>query len=93
MGGRKEARVDGRELIKDLKVQEISQFAVSEHNKEPKASLKYESLVKGKTQVVSGTNYQLRIAAEDSGVSGNYEAIVWYKPWKKFRQLTSFKRA
>ncbi|KAK2997035.1 hypothetical protein RJ639_025081 [Escallonia herrerae] len=95
MGGRKEARVGRWEPIKDPKdpkVHEIGQFAVSEHNKEAKVSLKYESVVKGETQVVSGTNYRLRIAAEDGGVSGNYKAVVWYKPWEKFRQLTSFKR-
>ncbi|KAK3036921.1 hypothetical protein RJ639_030886 [Escallonia herrerae] len=96
MGGRKEGRVGRWEPIKDPKdpkVQEIGEFAVSEHNKEAKASLKYESVVKGETKVVSGTNYRLRIEAEDGGVSGNYEAVVWDKPWKKFRQLTSFKRA
>ncbi|KAK2967492.1 hypothetical protein RJ640_010133 [Escallonia rubra] len=95
MGGRKEARVGGWEPIKDPKdpkVQEIGEFAVSEHNKEASASLKYESVVKGETQVVSGTNYRLHIAAQDGGVSGNYEAVVWDKPWEKFRQLTSFKR-
>ncbi|KAK2977053.1 hypothetical protein RJ640_011664 [Escallonia rubra] len=93
MGGQKEGRVGGWEPIKDPKVKEIGEFAVSEHNKEAKASLKYEGVVKGETQVVSGTNYQLRIAAKDGDISGNYEAVVWDKPWNKFRQLTSFKRA
>lgn len=77
----------------DPHVQEIAQFAVSEHNKQANSALALGKVVKGETQVVSGTNYRLVLSASDgSGASAKYEAVVWEKPWEKFRQLTSFKK-
>ena len=81
--------------IKDLnsaKVQEVAQFAVSEHNKQANDKLQYQKVVRGHTQVVAGTNYRLVIAAKDGAVLGNYEAFVWDKPWEQFRNLTSFQK-
>ncbi|XP_073049282.1 cysteine proteinase inhibitor 5-like [Primulina eburnea] len=76
----------------DPRVLKIAKFAVEEHNKQAGAELKFVKVIKGETQVVSGTNYRLVISAKDIGASGlkNYEAVVWVKPWQKFRQLTSF---
>ncbi|CAL0334564.1 unnamed protein product [Lupinus luteus] len=77
--------------INDHHVQEIAEFAVTEHNKQSGANLKLESVVKGESQVVSGTNYRLVLAASDgSAAAKNYKAVVYEKPWQKFRNLTSF---
>ncbi|KAM7498924.1 hypothetical protein LguiA_023338 [Lonicera macranthoides] len=94
-GGRGEALAGGWQPIKDPKdplVQEIGKFAVTEHNKEAKTNLIYESVIKGETQVVAGTNYRLIISATDGITSGRYQAVVWDKPWEHFRKLTSFKK-
>ena len=79
------------ENVSDPHVQEIGKFAVTEHNKKATASLKFQSVVSGETQVVAGTNYRLVIAAADGGASNKYEAVVWEKSWMNFRSLTSFK--
>nr|GEX91736.1 cysteine proteinase inhibitor 5-like [Tanacetum cinerariifolium] len=75
----------------DPEVIGIGKFAVNEHNKEEKASLKFIKVVKGESQVVAGMKYNLTIKAADGTVDNNYEAVVWDKPWQKFRQLVSFK--
>ncbi|KAL1214016.1 Cysteine proteinase inhibitor 5 [Cardamine amara subsp. amara] len=91
------ARVGGWSPISDVKdphVVEIGEYAVSQYNYRSKAGLKFETVVRGETQVVAGTNYRLTVAANDGGgASKNYEAIVWEKPWMKFRNLTSFEPA
>ncbi|KAI3773373.1 hypothetical protein L1987_47900 [Smallanthus sonchifolius] len=69
----------------------IGKFAVIEHNKVDHASLKFTKVVKGETQVVAGLNYNLTITAADGSVEKNYVALVWDKPWEKFRRLVSFK--
>ncbi|PWA46626.1 Cystatin [Artemisia annua] len=74
----------------DPLVIEIGKFAVAEHNKEAQGSLKYENIVKGESQVVEGTKYNLTIKAADGNVENNYQAVVCDKPWQKFRQLISF---
>ncbi|KAL0010817.1 hypothetical protein SO802_005925 [Lithocarpus litseifolius] len=38
---------------------------MEEYNKESKSQLKFLSVVKGETQVVSGTNYRLIVATKD----------------------------
>ncbi|KAK1269825.1 hypothetical protein QJS04_geneDACA005236 [Acorus gramineus] len=77
----------------DKEVEEIGSFAVEEHNKEANAGLSFVRVVGGRTQVVSGTNYDLTISAKDvAGVLGTYEALVWVKPWENFKKLTSFKK-
>ncbi|XP_059636660.1 cysteine proteinase inhibitor 1-like [Cornus florida] len=80
--------------IKDPKssqVQEIGAFAVTEHNKQTKEDLKFESVDSGETEVVDGINYRLILSANDGDASNEYEAVVWDKPWAHFRNLTSFK--
>lgn len=78
--------------VSDPNVVEIAKYAISEHNKVSKPNLVYEKVVHGKEQVVSGKKYDLTIAAKNGGGgSKNYEAVVWDKPWEKFRKLESFK--
>ncbi|GMY36707.1 cysteine proteinase inhibitor 5-like [Fagus crenata] len=93
LGGRGSV-VGGWQPIQDISdphVTEIGEYAVDEYNKESKSELSFVSVVKGETQVVSGTNYRLTVAAKDGDVTNNYEAIVWEKPWESFKNLTSFK--
>ncbi|KAL2341368.1 hypothetical protein Fmac_009308 [Flemingia macrophylla] len=72
-------------------VVEIAKYAVREYDKRSGAKLKLVKVVKGETQVVSGTNYRLVLAAKDGSATANYQAVVWEKPWLHFRNLTSFK--
>jgi cystatin-C len=90
---KKDALVGGWTPIKDTKdphVAEIAQFAVTEYGKQSGVKLILVKVVKGETQVVSGTNYHLVLAAKDKSVTKSYEARVWEKPWLHFRNLTSF---
>lgn len=75
----------------DPHIKEIGAFAVQEYDKTSNADLKFVTVVKGETQVVSGINYRLIVTAKDGSADKNYEALVWEKPWEKFRNLTSFK--
>ncbi|KAL3845466.1 hypothetical protein ACJIZ3_002869 [Penstemon smallii] len=77
----------------DPGVVEIAKFAVAEHNKEAHAALGFVSVVKGETQVVAGTKYRLVISAKDGSATKNYDALVWDKPWEKFRKLVFFKES
>nr|GMC83678.1 cysteine proteinase inhibitor 1-like [Ipomoea batatas] len=94
-GGPEGPIVGGWSSIKDPnapQVVEIAKFAIDAHNKEAKTNLKFESVIKGENQVVAGVNYKLVIAAEDGGAGNKYEAVVYDRPWDKFRELTSFKQ-
>lgn len=75
----------------DPDVVEIAKFAVSEYNKQSKTALKFEKVVKGETQVVSGTNYRLIVSVQNGANTEQYETIVWDKPWIHIRKLLSFK--
>ncbi|KAI7756891.1 hypothetical protein M8C21_030305 [Ambrosia artemisiifolia] len=77
--------------VTDATVVDIGKFAVDEHNKNDHANLKFVNVVKGESQVVAGMNYNLTVTAADGGVEYSYVALVWDKPWEKFRQLVSFK--
>ncbi|XP_059309479.1 cysteine proteinase inhibitor 1-like [Lycium ferocissimum] len=77
--------------VNDPDVVMIGKFAVNEHNKEAGTKLEFQSIAKGETQVVAGTNYRLVINAKDGGYVRKYLAVVWDKPWEKFKKLTSFK--
>ncbi|KAK7379926.1 hypothetical protein VNO78_34202 [Psophocarpus tetragonolobus] len=86
--------VGGWSPIKDVKdphVVDIANYAVTEYDKRSGAKLKLLRVVKGETQVVSGTNYRLILTAKHESATTNYEAIVWEKIWLHFRNLTSFK--
>nr|XP_029121651.1 cysteine proteinase inhibitor 1 [Elaeis guineensis] len=76
--------------IKDPHVQEIAEFAVSEHNRLANTSLALSKVVKGETQVVEGINYRLVLEAKDGETKADYVAVVWEKVWENFRKLTSF---
>ncbi|CAL5210903.1 unnamed protein product [Lathyrus oleraceus] len=78
--------------IIDPYVIEIARFAVVEYNKQKGATLEFEKLIKGESQVVAGTNYHLTLSAKDGSSSNNYEAAVSDQPLKHLRNLTSFKR-
>ncbi|XP_008811323.2 cysteine proteinase inhibitor 1-like [Phoenix dactylifera] len=85
--------VGGWKPIKDISdphVQEIAEFAVSEHNKLANTNLTLSKVVKGETQVVAGINYRLVVETKDGEAMANYVAVVWEKTWEGFRNLTSF---
>ena len=85
--------VGGWQPIKNITephVKEIGEYAVEEYNKESKSQLKFVSVVKGETQLVTGTNYRLILATKDGALAKNYQAVVWEKVWEHFRNLTSF---
>ncbi|MED6219496.1 hypothetical protein PIB30_036277 [Stylosanthes scabra] len=88
----------GWKPIKDLSdplVEEIAEFAVTEHNRRSGfvAPLTLRRIIKGETQVVSGINYRLFLSASsgESSATSNYVAIVLEKPWLNSLSLTSFK--
>ncbi|KAI3434182.1 Cystatin domain-containing protein, partial [Psidium guajava] len=88
------ALVGGWQPIKNLSdpyVREIAEFAVKAHNDDAKTGLVLKKVVKGETQVVSGTNYRLVVEVEDGADTRSFEAVVWDKPWEHFRRLSSFK--
>ncbi|KAK9069756.1 hypothetical protein SSX86_010150 [Deinandra increscens subsp. villosa] len=72
-------------------VVDIGKFAINEHNKQDRASLKFGKIVKGEQQVVAGMNYNLTISAVEGSADKSYVALVYDKPWEKIRQLVSFK--
>ncbi|XP_074561991.1 putative cysteine proteinase inhibitor 7 [Curcuma longa] len=75
----------------DPEVRGIAEFAVAEHNREAKRQLRFVSVVEGEEQVVAGMKYRLVLRARDGGgKEAEYEAVVWEKALKKFRQLISF---
>ncbi|KAI3697675.1 hypothetical protein L6452_30771 [Arctium lappa] len=76
--------------VTDPVVVDIGKFAVDEHNKQHEETLKFAKVVSGESQVVAGWNYNLTITATNGSAEDNYVAIVWDKPWEKFRQLLSF---
>nr|AFK43152.1 unknown [Medicago truncatula] len=77
--------------VKDPQVVEIAKFAVTEYGKQSGSKLSFVKVIKGETQVVSGTNYRLVLAAKVVSATKNYEALVWEKPWLHLKNLTSFK--
>ena len=77
-------------------VKEMVEFAVSEYNKFAKTSLKFEKVISGEQQLVTGANYKLVISASSgsgsgSGLSKRYEAVVYSVSWKNYMELKSFK--
>ncbi|KAL5728883.1 hypothetical protein ACHQM5_001913 [Ranunculus cassubicifolius] len=78
--------------ISDPHIQELGQFAVSEHNKADGTNLRFDRVTKGESQVVSGENYRLVVKAVDGSAANNYEAVVWEKAWAGVKNLTSFKQ-
>ncbi|KAK9091927.1 hypothetical protein Syun_026838 [Stephania yunnanensis] len=69
---------------------DLAQYAVNEHNKQAHTHLKFESLVRGESQVVAGVNYRLTLAAKDEILVRQYQAVVYERPWENYRELNSF---
>ncbi|KAI6704644.1 hypothetical protein NL676_007606 [Syzygium grande] len=70
---------------------QVSAMGPPIHNDKAKTGLVLEKVVRGETQVMSGTNYRLVIQVKDGAETKSYEAIVFDKPWDYVRRLTSFK--
>lgn len=86
--------VGGYQPIKDVKdprVQEVAKFAVTEHNRQAKTNLMFDSVIKGEYQVVAGINYRLVIAAKNGMAVNNYSAEVYDKIYEGSIKLVSFK--
>ncbi|KAK9091925.1 hypothetical protein Syun_026836 [Stephania yunnanensis] len=69
---------------------ELARFAVDEHNKEAHTHLKFNRLVSGESQIVSGVNYKLIIKAINGELIQTYEAHV-FEALNGQRVLNSFK--
>uniref|UniRef100_A0A0D9WYJ1 Cystatin domain-containing protein n=1 Tax=Leersia perrieri TaxID=77586 RepID=A0A0D9WYJ1_9ORYZ len=78
------------EDINDPHIQELGEWAVSEHNKVSTTSvLTFSKVTSGEQQVVSGMNYRLFIAASTSNdTNGSYVAVVFEQA--STRKLVSF---
>ncbi|KAJ9558123.1 hypothetical protein OSB04_012737 [Centaurea solstitialis] len=55
--------------VTDSLIVDVGRFAVDEHNKQHKESLKFTKVVNGESQVVGGWNYNLTIKAKDGKFS------------------------
>ncbi|MCI14808.1 cysteine proteinase inhibitor 1-like [Trifolium medium] len=77
------------EDINDPEVIEIANYAVTEFNKQTGATLKFKKVIKGESQIVSGTNYRLIISTSNSALNV-YDAFVYDCPWEHVRNLTTF---
>ncbi|KAK8664925.1 hypothetical protein V6N13_084694 [Hibiscus sabdariffa] len=83
--------VGGWTPIKDPHVIKMVEFAVSEYNKQRKASLKLVTVVSGETQeAFMGKRYRLILKATDGTATRKYQAIVLEKEWFSFKKLVSF---
>ncbi|XP_047062338.1 cysteine proteinase inhibitor 8-like [Lolium rigidum] len=80
--------------INDQHIQDLGRWAVLEFLKHANCLLKFNKVVSGKEQVVSGMNYELIIDASDaSGKLGTYKAEVYEQERTKTRKLVSFSKA
>ncbi|KAM0832321.1 hypothetical protein ACQ4PT_064998 [Festuca glaucescens] len=80
--------------ISDQHIQELGGWAVLEFLKHANCMLKFNKVVSGKEQIVSGMNYELVIDASDvGGKLGRYKAEVYEQEWTKTRKLISFSKA
>ncbi|KAJ0971892.1 hypothetical protein J5N97_019851 [Dioscorea zingiberensis] len=94
--------VGGRTDIKNVGsnklVQSLGKFAVENYNRNqeknkapPTTLLSFTHVVAAQSQVVAGTKYYLKIAAEDSHHARKvFDAVVVVKPWLKSKELISF---
>ncbi|KAJ1697388.1 hypothetical protein LUZ63_005900 [Rhynchospora breviuscula] len=79
------------ENITDPHVQEIGNYAVSEHNRQSGDNLEFLGVMSGEKQVVAGTNYRLVLEASDEeGNVASYQAVVYERVWEGYRELNSF---
>ncbi|CAM6027322.1 unnamed protein product [Sphagnum balticum] len=82
-------------ISNDLEVEELANFAVTEHNNQTNTleKLTFSKVVSAKKQVVQGTMYHLTIEVQEAGNPKLYDAKVWVKPWENFKKLEEFKPA
>ncbi|SPT21127.1 unnamed protein product [Triticum aestivum] len=77
--------------INDQHIQELGRWAVLEFAKHVNCVLKFNKVVSGRQQLVSGMNYKLIIDASDiGGKEDKYKAEVYEQTWTHKRQLLSF---
>lgn len=81
------------EDIKDSHVDAIAKFAISEYNKQNNSRLKFQTVVSGDLQYVSGINFRLvlDVSDGDDGGSKTYEVEVYEQAWLDSRVLSNFK--
>ncbi|XP_043692776.1 uncharacterized protein LOC122643193 [Telopea speciosissima] len=72
--GRSYGRWQPLKDVNDPKVQEIGEFAVTEHNKEAKVDLQFGAVKKGEFQLDNGRNYRLLVTAKDHNIESDYNA-------------------
>ncbi|CAL0299295.1 unnamed protein product [Lupinus luteus] len=77
--------------INDPHLKEIANFAVAEHYKQSGEKLKLQSIIKGETRDVVGSNYSLLLKASVGPDVKYYEAVVNEKLSLHQRNLISFK--
>ncbi|KAJ4815268.1 Cysteine proteinase inhibitor [Rhynchospora pubera] len=82
------------ENIADSHVQEIGNYAVSEHNRQSGDNLEFLEVISGERQVVAGKpgmNYLLALKARNAnGDVGRYQTEVYEREWEEYRELKSF---
>jgi flavin-binding protein dodecin len=80
-------------ISNDLEVDELANFAVTEHNNQTNSlqKLTFSKVVSAKKQVVQGTMYHFTIEVQEDGHPKLYDAKVWLKPWENFKKLEEFK--
>nr|BAK07147.1 predicted protein [Hordeum vulgare subsp. vulgare] len=77
--------------INDQHIQMLGSWAVLEFSKRMNCVLKFNKVVSGRQQLVSGMNYELIIdVTHFEGKEGKYKAEVYEQEWTKKRQLLSF---
>nr|XP_020151676.1 cysteine proteinase inhibitor 6-like [Aegilops tauschii subsp. strangulata] len=77
--------------INDKHIQELGHWAVLEFNKRVNCVLKFNKVVSGRQQLMSGMNYELIIdVTHFEGKDGKYKAELHEQVLTKKRQLLSF---
>ncbi|TVU00889.1 hypothetical protein EJB05_53667, partial [Eragrostis curvula] len=82
--------------VREKHIQELGGWALGQAKQKRLAGdgLRFRRVVRGEQQVVSGMNYRLVVdAADPSGRSAPYVAVVYEQVWTSTRELTSFKPA
>ncbi|KAK3150816.1 hypothetical protein QOZ80_3AG0238160 [Eleusine coracana subsp. coracana] len=85
------ARPGGFAPINDAHVQELGAWPVTQHNKQANVGLRFNRVVSGESQIVSGVRYHLII--DVSNPDGKYRADVGEQTWTNTRILFSFNPA
>ena len=77
--------------INDQHIQELERWAVLEFGKHVNCVLKFNKVVSGRQQLMSGMNYELIIdVTHFEGKDGKYKAELHEQELTKKRQLLSF---